>query len=460
MILLQCQDYRALFYTHLLVQHHGGPKLAMNTRKYRPSEAYGFSRTAVGGKAYERKLEEFILPTWRGLELRLGEPYVLTSKLGSDMLNGSACAIKCFTIKPLSYVLQAFVEHLDTLLAEKDRKAAEAAKRSRPVAWGPVRFSFNHDKMQQRLAKLPAMMRTALREEFQEWGDVLGASESKCSVRRVAIAALQTWLVDNLTSSRGAVFAFLPQLTVRMPSGTTREGALIPLPEVVSITAAGQDVLAVRVQLPVVPAAAVRTATSVLSVTVRPKTQRLDIHCTTARDPASDPDAHNTPVFVALTRAVNAADVAFTDATVLHENLVLPRHHPRTLMADLHALGANTHDHCKVYHCCAWQRSPPPPHPRDSAVHDERLLLQAAHDFFDPCRARPKRCSTAQPMRLTSMTGSTIVVFMCVVSCCVAVFRPRLPSSRVVFVSCPVDDWVPCFACVHCVPHPYPCPPL
>lgn len=42
MILLERQDYRALFYTHQLVQHHGGPKLAMNTRKYRASEAYGF----------------------------------------------------------------------------------------------------------------------------------------------------------------------------------------------------------------------------------------------------------------------------------------------------------------------------------------------------------------------------------------------------------------------------------
>lgn len=306
------------------------------------------------GELFARALEDYTFASWHGLRLRIGEPYVLTASIDSYCPNGAPCAMRCLICVPVDAVEQKFTEYLDTLLCEKVRGRPEAQKRTRPMAWGPVNFRPPLDAVH-----------------------LAGAS-----VRSVAKDLLRAWIDHNKVLRHGVWHVAVPRMCVRLPSGANMDRNLLPYPELESAVGAGEQVVAVRVQLPVVPAA-VRTASSVLSVTVPAKSQRVVVHCTHAPDVLMSEEAHNSPLFIALTRVVDAADVALTCETQLHGNIFLPRQPLRDMLRSLRARGQERRQHWKVYHCRAWCNAAAPERARDSEAHDARLHAQANCGFFD-----------------------------------------------------------------------------
>ena len=78
--------------------------------------------------------------------------------------------------------------------------------------------------------------------------------------------------------------------------------------------------VAKRTQLPFVPGAA-RTATSTLSATVHRMAHRIVVHCTHGPHTILSDEAHIAPLFIALTRVVNAADIAVSTGTKIRANV-------------------------------------------------------------------------------------------------------------------------------------------
>lgn len=264
------------------------------------------------------------------------------------MPNGSACAIDLFVGIGRVDVLNKFMARVDLLLGNMAHRR-QAAPRTRAVAWGPVRCNFTPDPLPPGL-----------------------------DAREVAQETLNTWMDSHVTASQEVI---LPLVCVRMASGKVTRAVLHPQPDLECVTSAGAEVVAIRTQLPLVPAA-VRTAGSVLSVTVRPRTQRVVVHVRRAPDVTLDADAHNAALFIALTRVMNAADVALSHDTELHANVFTPRQALTRLLPDLRQLGA-AKEHCKVYHCRAHPKTADEdPSLRPGAHHDDRLREQLASGFF------------------------------------------------------------------------------
>ena len=315
-----------------------------------------YSNAKAAGAAFEVDMENFVFSSWSAIRIRIGEPYVLTARLSQEMPNGASCAVEYFKGVAVDAVRNAFDLRLDVLMGEKVHQRPEASKRTLPMAWGPVRFSG-----------------PAPPAPFQKGS----------SARDVAKATLEEWIRRKSTTLLDRQVVVVPHIRVRMPSGKTTSHTLLRRPELESVMSAGGDVVAIRTQLPIVPGA-VRTTTSTLSATVRRMAQRIVVHCTHAPDTTLSDEAHNAPLFIALTRVVNAADLALSTVTKIHANVFKPRRPLREMLSFLNGLGPEMRPHCTMYHCRAYPNAAQPAMARDGAVHDEGAHAKAAAGFFEP----------------------------------------------------------------------------
>lgn len=278
--------------------------------------------------------------SWRNMRLNVGEPYMLTSRLAREQPNGSPCVIKTFTRVPAASVRNQFRGHMTAI-------AVDAL--TRQVAWGPVAFNFP-----------TAALFTA-----------------DSTMVDVALHALERFIQNH--SSGPADEVILPILGVRTPTDVMQTRVLHPALEME--TADNGALVACRVQMPLVPAA-VRVAAGMLSSTSRPG-NRVVIHSTGTGDTTMSEDAHNAPLFVAMTRVTNAKDLALTGATVIHANMCEPRHALRDLARFCRSVAGADGENCKLYHCQALGHDGQPAPLHDGEEHDVVLHAQMGAGFFE-----------------------------------------------------------------------------
>lgn len=284
------------------------------------------------------QLEDIAFSSWDSFRVHLGEPLLLTACLGESRPNGAACSAVAWAFVPAWHVRAEFKARLAFM-------CKNAAKLK--VPWSPVRLRTGASVPQQ----------------------VAGSVES------IANMLLERFIEANTSYD----LVGLPFVAIRSPSDVMIQQVLMPEPEMEYVLKT-KKIAALRVQLPIVPAA-VRTSSSMLSATVELAGQRVVVHSKSAADTTLDPVAHNAPMYIGLTRVSDAADVAITHDSIVHENMFAPRQPVANLAAEVQRLSQGQ-GYCNLYHAYAQGHDGQPPPDRGSAVFDARLNSQAAHGFF------------------------------------------------------------------------------
>lgn len=338
-------------------------------------------------KSLYQKLEDWIFASWEYVKPHVGEPFVLTAKIDKSTPNGCHCAIQDFVAVPFAKVEDEFRKQLAAMVGTEDS--------NRPMAWHRVSLCCGkggvHDDMPNHEAKGVWGEAMAALKGFMQQNYAVSAAQDARVKAGLAEVVPPGQIKQPSKNAAGEELqqitpdhVLLPRIVTALPSGRRSvPQVLYPFPEVECLRNPEMKVVAVRVQLPLAPAA-VRTAASLLSMTVLPRRMRLVLHMPNVTDPNADTDAHNAPLFVALTRCVDAADVAFTTATKLHGDIFCPRQPMRGMLKAIAELNGAEAEHVSVYHCKAGVRGNgnAQGHARDSNVHDERLDAQHAAGWF------------------------------------------------------------------------------
>ena len=308
----------------------------------RDAERGSFCSTATKhGKDMVQKLENLAFASWDAFDVHLGEPLLLTACLGPSLPNGAACVACAWTFVEADWVRLQFKDRLRALCKRCDELE---------IAWRPV------------------TLQTATPRS---------GGEVKGGVRSIALALLEEFMAPHLKA--GMDLMPLPYLGVRTPANNMVHRSLVPEIEMQYILKT-RKVAAVRVQLPLVPAAA-RTSASMLSATVELAGQHVVVHSTSTADTTLDPDAHNAPMYIGITRVSDISDVAVTHDSAVHDNMFEARQPLADLPKEVQRLDKGL-GFCSLYHCYAEGHQGGPPGWLGSEEHDGLVKRQAAAGFF------------------------------------------------------------------------------
>lgn len=300
-----------------------------------PSHVFAACSTTTGlGRGTVATLEDMVFPTWDRFDIHLGEPLLLAACLSQSEPNGSACTAVAWTFESVQSVRNKFKKRLKFMCKKAD---------SLEVAWRPV------------------TLRTGAAVTGGVWD--------------IAMRLLDDFIAQHTVNG----LVCLPFVAIRSPADIMIRHALTPEPDLEFVMQT-RRVAAVRVQLPVVPAA-VRTSASMLSATVRPKGQRVVVHSTSAADTTLDATAHNAPMYIGLTRVSDTSDVAVTNDSIIHDNMFQTRQPLANLAEEVQRLDEGR-GCCNLYHCYAQGHQGDAPLWRGGEAFDARLHSQAACGFF------------------------------------------------------------------------------
>lgn len=305
-----------------------------------------------------QNLEGFCFASWDVIDLKVGEPMLLTTRMSESCPNGSPCVITHFSFMSETKVWEHIVNKFEKALP---------GELARGLAWTPLTF--------------PKAAQAELALQWQN-GNV------KSVVRKLVSRFLER--CRGIGNHSGRVL--VPHGWVRMPSGASTTCDFYPTPEIVMH--AGHKLVACRVTYPLVPSA-VRVASAMLSATVEFGAARVVAHSTSSADTANDRNAHNAALYVAATRVKNMSDLALTEATAMHDNVFKPRLPLRSLVRDMVVYG----DAVRVYHCRSPAMDPALEElePRGDAVHDARLIQQMEAGMFAPPAGHVEELAAALP---------------------------------------------------------------
>lgn len=287
------------------------------------------------------KLENLAFASWETFDVHLGEPLLLTACLSATEPNGASCVAAAWAFKEVAWVRDQFKARLDAVCHRCDELE---------IAWRPVKLKTG--------------------------GQRTGTSVEG-GVRDIAMALLEEFIAPHMRA--GTPEIPLPFLGIRTPANTMLHRSVVPEIEVQYVVQT-RRVAAMRVQLPLVPAAA-RTAASMLSATVEMADQHVVVHSESTADSTLDPDAHNAAMYIGITRVSNMSDVALTDVSMVHDNMFEARQPLANLPTDVQRLDQGK-GYCSMYHCYAEGRQGGPPEWLGSSDHDQLLHRQSAAGFF------------------------------------------------------------------------------
>lgn len=252
------------------------------------------------------ELEDYTFGSWRSMELNLGEQYLLTTGTGDNTPTGTVSSVMSWSLvhkeSVRNSVMHAFLRFMH-----------DASERG--MAWTGVHHSFAGDVQQQEGLRVDDVVR----------------------------ALLDNFLDSN---SQGGLFP-LPRCCFRSSSGGIVRGPVFPSVE--TVMDAEENLVACRVQMPLVPSAA-RLASAMLSSTV--EGQRVVVHVKEVGDVRVSREAHAAPLFVALTRVHCIAHVALTMETKLNDHVFEARVPFEELPQQVQQWGQGQ-GFAKLYHCQA-----------------------------------------------------------------------------------------------------------
>lgn len=266
----------------------------------------------------------------------LGEQYLLTTAQGDHSPTGSPCVILKFSRVAVASVRRDIIANFTSFMRDAP---------TRELAWTEVYHSFHGPDGQ------------------AGYGSALDV------VERVVDAWLHAHAVDGVV--------LVPYCRVRKVSGRTGLAQVLPSIEVV--VDKGEKIVACRVQVPFVPSV-VRTANAMLSATVRE--QRVVVYCPKVGDPSGKRDGHAAPMFVALTRVTNIANVALATVTGPHDNMFDSRQPFQELSAKV-LQWSNGQGYCRLYHCRSRGFTGVDVVDQGSADYDDVHRAQKQAAFFD-----------------------------------------------------------------------------
>lgn len=173
-------------------------------------------------------------PSWAAIKLHCGETYVTTASVKRACPNGSHCVLLGFTRVPRAKVDGEFAKSLNVMCSDLNHRRANFG----PVHLGPAEFI------------PPAATR-------------LGTPDAPISARAAVYMAYTNWTARHEVAGH----VCLPWVRVTNVEGSTTRAAVFPMPAFDWVVNNQAHMVAVRVQIPLVPAV-VRPAGGLLSCTV------------------------------------------------------------------------------------------------------------------------------------------------------------------------------------------------